>query len=101
MFNVFLAAALHVILVRCIKAFEDETIVRQFLQLNCSGVVGTTEQKPFACVRRAVWVMLYVNDAGVVSESGEVFTKMTTVTGTVFTVGSPTVSELKTKAMLL
>ena len=53
------AGALHVVLVRLSK---DKAIVRDVFQLNDVGAVGTDEQEPLACVRRAVWGMLYADD---------------------------------------
>ena len=56
LFHVFFAAALHALLVRFSK---NDAIVRDLVQLNDAGVVGTEEeQEPLACVRRAAWGML-------------------------------------------
>ena len=42
------------------------------VQVNDDGVVGTEEQEPVACVRKAaVWGMLYADDAGIVSKPAE------------------------------
>ena len=74
LFNVS-AAALHVVLV-CFS--KDETIVRDLVRLNDAGVVATEEQDPLACLRRAVWGMLYADGAGISSTSaGETATTMT------------------------
>ena len=81
LFDVFFAAALHVVLVRFSK---DEDIVRGLVQLNDAGVVGTEEQEPLACVRRALRAMLYADDPGIVSKSAEGLAKTMTVIGTVF-----------------
>ena len=67
LFNVFFAAALQAVLVRFSK---DEAIVRDLVQLNDAGKVGAEEQEPLACMRRAVWGMLYADDAGIVSRVG-------------------------------
>ena len=58
LFNVLFAAALRVVLVRF---SEDDGIVQNLVYLNDDGagrVEGTS-----ACVRRAVWGMLYADDA--------------------------------------
>ena len=47
-----------------------EAIVRDLVQLNDAGVVGTEEQQPLACVQSAVWGMLYADVAGIVLEVG-------------------------------
>ena len=47
-------------------------------------------------VRKAVWGMLYGDDAGVVSKSPEGLTKMMTVIVTVFEAAGLIVSEKKT-----
>ena len=54
-----------------------------------------------ACVRRAVWGMLYADDAGIVSRSTEGLSKMMAVTVTAFEAAGLTVSEKKTETMLL
>ena len=63
-FNVFFAAAIHAVLVRF---SEDADIVRDLVHLEEDVVVG--KEMPLACVRRAVWDMLYADDAGIVSKS--------------------------------
>ena len=52
LFIVFFAAALHVVLV---GFSPDNATVRDLVQLRDTGVVGTKEQEPLACVRRAAW----------------------------------------------
>ena len=54
-----------------------------------------------SCVRRAVWGMLYADDAGIASRSAEGLAKMITVIVTVFEAAGLTVSERKTENMLL
>ena len=54
-----------------------------------------------ACVRRAVWGMLYANDAGIVSKPAEGLAKTMIVIVTVFEAAGLTVSEKKTETMLL
>ena len=82
---------------------EDPDIVRDLvhheedLAENAAGV----SSDPLACVRRAVWGMLYADDAGIVSNSAEGLAKMMTVIVTVvFEAAGLTVSE-KTETMLL
>ena len=64
LFNIF-AAVTHAGVVR----FSEEPNIRrdmvhlEELQENAAGV----SSDPLACVRRAVWGMLYVDDAGIVS----------------------------------
>ena len=76
----FFASAFYVLLVRF---SEGEAIVRDWTQLDDAGGVGTEEQEPLACVRRAVWGMLYADVAGVVSKSAEGLAKMMSVVVTV------------------
>ena len=52
-------------------------------------------------MRRAVWGMLYADDAGIVSKSAEGLAKMMTVIVTVFEAAGLTVSEKKTETMVL
>ena len=94
-FHVFFAAAIHVVLVRF---SEDEDIVRELVRLEEDVVVG--KEVPLACVRRAVWGMLFADDAGIVSKSAEGLAKMMTVIVTVFEAAGLTVSEKKTETML-
>ena len=63
--------------------------------------VAVANEVPMACVRRAVWGMLYAGDAGIVSRSAEGFAKMLTVIVAVFEAAGLTVSERKTETMLL
>ena len=55
LFNVFFAAALHVVLL-VVRFSQDEAIARDFVQLSDPGVDRTEKQKPLACVRRAAWM---------------------------------------------
>ena len=72
------------------------------VQLDDAGIVVTVEQEPLARARRAVWGVLYADDAGTVSKSAEGLAKMTTVIGTIFeAAGLPVLSEKKTQTMLL
>ena len=91
-------AALHVVLVRF---SQDEAIVRDLAQLGDAGEVGTEEQGPLACLKRALWGMLYADDAGIVSKFAEGLAKLLTVIVAVFEEAGLTVSEKKTETMLL
>ena len=99
LFNIFSAAVTHAVVVRF---SEDPDFVRDLVHLgedleeNAAGV----SSDPLARVRRAVWGMLYANDAGIVSKSADGLAKMMTVIVTVFEAAGLTVSE-KTEAMLL
>ena len=56
-----MAAVIRVVLVRF---DEDEDIVKSLVHLYVSG-----KEVPLARVQRAVWGMLYADDAGIVSKS--------------------------------
>ena len=92
------AAALHVVLVRFSRT---EGILRDFVQLGDSQVVGTEEQEPLACVRSAVSGILYAADAAIVSSSAEGLAETMNVIVTVFEAAGLKVSEKKTEIMLL
>ena len=76
---------------------RDLVHLEEYLEENAAGV----SSDPLACVRRAVWGMLYADDTGVVSKSAEDLAKMMTVIVTVFEAVGLTVSEKKTETMLL
>ena len=90
-----------------VRFSEDPNIVRDLVHLeedleeNAAGV----SSNPLACVRRAVWGMLFADDAGIVSKSAEGLTlgclEMITVIVTVFEAASLTASEKNTETMLL
>ena len=97
--NVLFAAALHIVLVRFRK---DQAIARNIVLLNEAGVVANKEQGSLACVRRAVWVKVYADDAGIVSMSPKGLPKMMTEIFSVFeAIIGLTVSETKTETMPL
>ena len=75
---------------------RDLVHLEEDLAENAAGV----SSNPLACVRRAVWGMLYANDAGIMSKSAEGLAKMMIVVVTVFEAAGLTVSE-KTETMLL
>ena len=72
---------------------RDLAHLEEDLEENAAGASSV-------CVRRAVWVMLYADDAGIVSKSAEGLAKMMTVIVTVFHAAGLIVSE-KTVTMLL
>ena len=90
-----------------VRFSEDPNIVRDLVYLeedleeNAAGV----SSNPLACVRRAVWGMLFADDAGIVSKSAEGLTlgclEMITVIVTVFEAASLAASEKNTGTMLL
>ena len=70
LFNIFFAAVTHAAVVRF---NEDPDIVRDLVHLEEDleeDVVGVNSD-PLTCARRAVWGMLYADDAGNVSKSAE------------------------------
>ena len=91
LFNIFFAAAIGVVLVRL---SENDTTLKDLVYLEEEAGVGagTTLKR----ARRAVWVMLYADDAGVVSRSQEGLTRMMTIIVEVFGAFGLTVSEKKT-----
>ena len=59
LFNMFFAAAIHVVLVRF---SEDRAIVRDLVHLEESVALGN--EVPMTCLRRVVWGMLCTDDTG-------------------------------------
>ena len=96
LFNIFFAAAIEVVLVRFSK---DDTILRDLVYLEEEAGVGAGT--PLECARRAVWGMLYADDAGVVSRSQEGLTRMMTLIVEVFEAFGLTVSEMKAETLLM
>ena len=80
---------------------RDLVHLEEDLEENAAGV----SSNPLACVRRAVWGMLYADDAGIVSKSAEGLTlgclEFMTVIVTVFEAAGLTASEKNTETMLL
>ena len=68
---------------------RDLVHLEEDLEENAAGV----SSDPLACVRRAVWGMLYADDAGIVSKSAKGLAKMMTVIVKVFEATGLTVSE--------
>ena len=96
LFNIFFAAATEVVLVRF---SEDDTILKDLVYLKEEAGVGAGA--PLERARRAVWGMLYADDAGVVSISQEGLTRMITTIVEVFGEFGPTVSQKKKETLLM
>ena len=96
LFNIFFAAAIEVVLVRF---SEDDTILKNLVYLEEEAGVGAGT--PLERARRAVWGMLYADDAGVVSRSQEGLTRMVTIIVEVFGAFGLTVSEKKTETLMM
>ena len=85
-----------------VRFTEDPDIMRDLVHLeedleeNAAGV----SLDPLAFLRRAVWGVLYADDARIVSKSAEGLAKMMAVIVTVFEAAGLAVSE-KTETMLL
>ena len=71
LFNIFFAAAIEVVLVRF---SEDDTILKDLVYLEEKAGVGAGT--PLERARRAVWGVLYADDAGVVSRFQEGLTRI-------------------------
>eukprot|EP00752_Nemacystus_decipiens_P002428 g2287.t1 len=78
---------------------QDEVITRDlvYLEEEAGGGGGTQLDR----VRRAVWGMLYADDAGVVSKSAEGLGRMMTIIVEVFREFGLTVSERKTLTLVM
>ena len=74
LFDIFFAAAIEDVLVRF---SEGDTILKDLVYLEEETGVGAGTALERA--RRAVWGMLYADDAGVVSRSQEGLTRMMTI----------------------
>ena len=101
LFNIFFAAVMIVVLQRFA---EDPLIVSDLVYLDDApkGEDGRPrEEGTSEMVRRAVWGMLYVDDAGVVSTSFRGLTRMMDVIVVACQEFGLTVSEKKTEAMHL
>ena len=68
-----------------VRFSEDPDIVRDLVHLeeNLEENAAGVSSDPLACVRRAVWGMLYADDAGTVSNLAEGLANMVTVIVTV------------------
>ena len=96
LFDIFFAAAIKVVLVRF---SEDDTILKDLVYLEEEAGVGAGT--PLERARRAVWGMLYADDAGVVSRSQEGLTMMMPIIVELFGAFGLTVSEEKTATLLM
>ena len=96
LFNILFAAAIEVVHVRF---SEDDTILKDLVYLEEEAGVGAGT--PLERARRAVWGMLYADDAGVVSISQEGLTRMMTIIVEVVGAFGLTVSEKKTETLLM
>ena len=95
LFNVFFAAPLEIIVTRFSK---DEVIMRDLVYLKEEERRGGGLLDR---VRRAVWGMLYADDAGVVSKSADGLARMMTIIVEVFREFGLTVSERKTETLVM
>ncbi|CAB1119488.1 unnamed protein product [Ectocarpus sp. CCAP 1310/34] len=93
--NIFCAAVIEVV---AIRFSEDDVILQNLVYLEETGAGART---PLNRVRRAVWGMLYADDAGVVSRSPEGLARMMTVIVEVFGKFGLTVSEKTTETLLM
>ena len=101
LFNIFFAAVIIVVLQRFA---EDPLIVSDLVYLDDApkGEDGRPRKEgTLEMVRRAVWGMLYADDAGVVSTSPRGLARMMGVIVVTFQEFGLTVSEKKTEAMHL
>ena len=101
LFNIFFAAVIIVVLQRLA---EDPLIVSDLVYLDDApkGKDGRPRKEgTLETVRRAVWGMLYADDAGVVSTSPRGLTRMMGVIVVACQEFGLTVSEKKTEAMHL
>ena len=97
LFNVFFAAVMEVVLQRF---SEDVTILEDLVFLD-EGSGGGPDETLLDRVRRAVWGMLHVADARIVSRSPAGLARMMTVTVEVFGAFGLTVSEKKMETILM
>ena len=97
LFHIFFAAVIEVVLQRF---SEDDTILENLVFLD-EGSGGGPDETLRDRVRRAVWGMLYADDAGIVSRSPAGLAKMMTVIVEVFGAFALTVSEKKTETLLM
>ena len=95
--RIFFAAAMEVVLQRF---SEDDTILENLVFLD-EGSGGGPYETLLDRVRRAVWGMLYADDAEIVSRSPAGLATMMTVIVEVFCAFGLTVSEKKTETLLI
>ncbi|CAB1103279.1 unnamed protein product [Ectocarpus sp. CCAP 1310/34] len=99
LFNIFFAEVLEVVVIRF---SEDDVVLRSLVCLEEGKTeAGGGEETPLDRVRRAVWGMLYADDAGVVSRSAEGLARMMTIIVVVSGEFELRVSEKKTETLLM
>ena len=82
------------------KLYEDDTILENLVFLD-EGSGGGPDETLLDRVRRAVWGMLYADDAEIVSRSPAGLARMMTVIVEVFGAIGLTASEKKTETLLM
>ena len=97
LFNIFFAAVMETVLQRF---SEDDTILENLVFLD-EGSGGGPDETLLDRVLRAVWGMLYADDAGIVSRSPAGLARMMTVIVEVFGAFGLTISEKKTETLLM
>ena len=97
LFNVFFAAVLHIALERFSR---NADILGDLVHLDESPK-GMEPETALNIVMRAVWGMLYADDACLVSRSPQGIAKMMSVSVEVFGACGLTVSEKKTEVMTM
>ena len=97
LFNIFFAAVIKVVLQRF---SEDDTILENLVFLD-GGSGGGADETLLDRMRRAVWGMLYADNAGTVSRSPAGLARMMTVIVEVFGAFGLAVSEKKTETLLM
>ena len=95
--NIFFAAVMEVVLQRF---SEDGTILENLVFLD-EGSGGGPDETLLGRVRRAIWGMLYADDAGIVSRSPAGLARMMTVIVEEFGAFGLTASEKKTETLLM
>ena len=97
LFNIFFAAVMEVVLQRF---SEDDTILENLVFLDEGSGSGPHETL-LDRVQRAVWGMLYADDAGIVSRSPAGLVRMLMIVVKVFGAFGSTVSEKTTETLLM
>ena len=97
LFNIFFAAVLNVVLQR----FSGEPAILAKLVHLKEHSTSMGPEPAMGCVRRAVWGMLYADDACIVSRSPQGIAKMMEVIVEVCRAFASTVSAKKTETMCM
>ncbi|CAB1103101.1 unnamed protein product [Ectocarpus sp. CCAP 1310/34] len=99
LFNIFFAEVLEF---AAIRFSEDDVVLRSLVCLEEGKTEARGgEETPLDRGRKAVWGMLYADDAGVVSRSAEGLARVMTIIVEVFGEFGLTVSEKKTETLLM